>query len=312
MEQDSELRQWGRPPPLLARSPGPVTIATVSVGHYENFPVASLLCPAPIRPAVRAIYRFARTADDLADEGDAPAVQRVQALQRYRAQLHAAWQGQTPLEWHDVFEELIPAARRHGLALAPFDDLLDAFSQDCNHPLYTDREQLLDYCRRSANPIGRLLLALYRIDDAQSLCQSDAICSALQLINFWQDPSVDLPRQRCYFPVRDATAHGLALSDLRAGADSPATQALLRDLCAWAGALMHQGVPLARRLPGRIGWELRFVVQGGLRILEKIAAMQHRTLSHRPTLVGGDWLPLTWRAIFMRSSPPPLPAGVSR
>ena len=290
----------------------PVRIGAVSVGPYENFPVASLLCPAPLRPAVRAIYRFARTADDLADEGDAPAAQRIEALRRYRGALHAAWRGQSPSDWPEVFAELIPAARRHGLALSPFDDLLDAFTQDCSNPPYADREQLLDYCRRSANPIGRLLLALYGIGDGESLRQSDAICSALQLINFWQDPSVDLRRGRCYFPARDAASHGLALSDLQAGSDTPATQALLRDLCGWAGHLMHQGAPLACRLPGRAGWELRLVVQGGLRILEKIAAMQHRTLSHRPTITGRDWLPLTWRAMAMRPSTAPLATEVSR
>ena len=284
----------------------------MSVGHYENFPVASLLCPAHLRPPVQAIYRFARAADDLADEGHASPAERIDALRRYRSALHAAWRSDPTAEWQDVFGSLIPAARRHGLTLAPFDDLLDAFTQDCGNPQYQDRDDLLDYCRRSANPIGRLLLALYRIEDGQSLQQSDAICSALQLINFWQDPSVDLPRGRCYFPVRDAARHGLALADMRACADTPATQALVRDLCAWAGGLMHQGAPLARRLPGRIGWELRLVVQGGLRILEKIAAMQHRTLSHRPTLAGRDWLPMTWRAITMRSPRPPIAPELSR
>jgi squalene synthase HpnC len=284
----------------------------VSVGHYENFPVASLLCPAHLRPPVQAIYRFARTADDLADEGQASPAERIAALQRYRSALHAAWRGDPSADWPDVFGSLIPAARRHRLALAPFDDLLDAFTQDCGNPHYQDRDHLLDYCRRSANPIGRLLLALYRIEDGQSLQQSDAICSALQLINFWQDPSVDLPRGRCYFPAQDAARHGLALADLRAGADTAATQALLRDLCAWAGDLMRQGAPLARRLPGRIGWELRLVVQGGLRILEKIARMQHRTLSHRPRLAGGDWAPMTWRAITMRTHCPSNTASSSR
>ncbi|HYE70684.1 MAG TPA: squalene synthase HpnC [Aquabacterium sp.] len=276
----------------------------MSVGHYENFPVASLLCPASLRAPVQAIYRFARTADDLADEGDASPVQRMDALTRYRDALHAAWHGEPVPAWAEVFGPLITAARGHGLALGPFDDLLDAFTQDCGNPLYEDREQLLDYCRRSANPIGRLLLALYRIEDQESLRQSDAICSALQLINFWQDPSVDLARGRCYFPARDAAAHGLALAHLQSGHDSPATQALLQDLCAWARSLMRQGAPLALRLPGRIGWELRLVIQGGLRILEKIAAMQHRTLSHRPTLALRDWLPMTWRAITMPAAFP--------
>jgi hydroxysqualene synthase len=221
--------------------------------------------------------------------------------------------GRTPqADWPEVFGLLIPAARHHGLPLAPFDDLLDAFTQDCANPRYQDRDQLLDYCRRSANPIGRLLLTLYRVDDSQSLRQSDSICSALQLINFWQDPSEDLPRGRCYFPARDAARHGLALTELRAGTDTPATQALVRELCEWAGELMRQGAPLACRLPGRIGWELRLVVQGGLRILEKIAAMQYRTLSHRPELATRDGLLLTWRAISMRGSRFAASPGLSR
>jgi squalene synthase HpnC len=298
--------------PGIGRSVARVTIAEVSVGHYENFPVASLLCPPHLRPPVRAIYVFARTADDLADEGAAAPSERIGALQRYRAGLHATWRGETHSAWPEVFGPLVQAARRHGLALDPFDDLLDAFTQDCANPWYRDRDELLDYCRRSANPIGRLLLRLYRIDDSESLRQSDAICSALQLINFWQDPSVDLPRGRCYFPKLDAARHGLALTELRAGVDTPSTQALLRELCRWADELMRQGAPLASRLPGRIGWELRLVVQGGLRILEKIAAMQHRTLSHRPKLTGRDALPLIWRAITMRTSAPRSAAELSR
>lgn len=269
---------------------------SVSVDHYENFPVASVLCPPALRPAVHAIYRFARTADDLADEGPATAEERVGALTRYRVELHRALAGQAAAEWPDVFTPLASVAQRHGLPMRPFDDLLDAFIQDCGNPRYDSRAELLDYCRRSANPIGRLLLRLYRVDDAESLQQSDAICTALQLINFWQDPSVDLPRGRIYFPARDAAAHGLGLDALEAGRDSAASQALLRELSNWAAGLMLQGAPLVRRLPGRIGWELRLVVQGGLRILEKIAAMHYRTLTRRPTLGPRDIPPMLWRA----------------
>jgi squalene synthase HpnC len=278
----------------------------VSVGHYENFPVASVLCPPALRPAIQAIYRFARTADDLADEGQATPCERIEALRRYRSELHATWEGASAAHWPEVFAPLIPIAHRHALDLLLFDDLLDAFVQDCSNPRYDSRDQLIDYCRRSANPIGRLLLGLYRIDDAQALRQSDAICSALQLINFWQDPSVDLLRGRCYFPAQDAAVHGLSLDALVAGRDTPASQALLRNLCEWAEELMQRGAPLACRLPGRIGWELRLVVQGGLRILEKIAAMHHRTLSRRPTLRGGDWAPIAWRALRMRAPQAPL------
>ncbi|NRF68635.1 squalene synthase HpnC [Aquincola sp. S2] len=272
----------------------------MSVDHYENFPVASILCPARLRPAVRAIYAFARTADDIADEGTASPDERRDELLRYRAALHAAFAGAVQ-DWPRVFQPLAECARRHGLPLSPFDDLLDAFVQDCANPHYQDRAELLDYCRRSANPIGRLLLALYGVHDRASLMQSDAICSALQLINFWQDPSVDLPRGRVYFPATDARRHGLALNALTAGRDDAATQALLRELVQWAGSLMQQGAPLALRLPGRVGWELRLVVQGGLRILEKIEAMQFRTFSQRPTLGRRDFAPMLWRALRMRS-----------
>ena len=177
----------------------------MAVQHYENFPVASLLCPAPLRPAVVAIYHFARTADDLADEGDAPQEQRLAQLARYRADLEAALAGSGGRggsgAWAGVFERLAAAAREQSLPPRWLHALLDAFEQDVRNPPYADREALLDYCARSANPVGRLLLHLYGVGDTLSLRQSDAICSALQLINFWQDLSVDLPRGRVYLPL---------------------------------------------------------------------------------------------------------------
>ncbi len=277
----------------------------VPVDHYENFPVASVLCPPALRAALQAIYHFARTADDLADEGDASADVRRLRLAQYRAALMAAANGAVAADrWPAVFGPLAQAIQAHGLPLPLLDDLLDAFIQDTGNPHYADRAQLLDYCRRSAHPVGRLMLHLAGVHDALSLAQSDAICSALQLINFWQDPSVDLPRGRHYVPVADAARHGLRLQDLTAGlqtsADSAASQALLRELCHWAAALMQQGAPLACRVPGRLGWELRLVVQGGLRILERIAAMQYRTLGQRPTLSALDLPVLLWRALRMR------------
>ena len=277
------------------------------VDHYENFPVASILCPPALRAPVQAIYHFARTADDLADEGETSADARRHTLAQYRLALVAAANGAVAADrWPAVFGPLAQAIQAHALPLPLLDDLLDAFIQDTGNPHYADRNQLLDYCRRSANPVGRLMLHLAGVQDAVSLDQSDAVCSALQLINFWQDPSVDLPRGRHYVPVADATRHGLRLSDLQAnpqtGADTPATQALLRELCHWAAALMQQGAPLACRVPGRLGWELRLVVQGGLRILERIAAMQYRTLAQRPTLSALDLPVLLWRALRMRPS----------
>jgi len=271
----------------------------VTVDHYENFPVASVLCPPALRPAVVAIYHFARTADDIADEGDAPAAQRLADLAAYREALMALYAGRAAgPRWPQVFSALGAAVSRYALPAAPLHDLLDAFTQDVGNPPYGDRAALLDYCRRSANPIGRLLLHLYGVNDAVSLRQSDAICTALQLINFWQDLSVDLPRGRVYVPHDALTAHGLQLLDLTA-TDSAATQALVQDLCTWAQTLMHTGAPLATRLPGRAGWELRLVVQGGLRILERIGAMHHATLHARPKLTAFDAPRLLWRALRM-------------
>jgi squalene synthase HpnC len=276
----------------------------VGVEHYENFPVASVLCPPELRPPITAIYGFARTADDIADEGDATPLQRISTLQAYLAELEAISQGRDPgPRWPQVFVPLRSAVERHTLPIQPLRDLVDAFVQDASNPQYADRLQLLDYCRRSANPVGRLLLHLYRIDDERSLTQSDSICSALQLINFWQDLSVDLPRGRCYPPLADLASHGLTFDQLLAPSDTAAAsaQAMVADLCRWARELMVSGAPLARRIPGRAGWELRLVVQGGLRILDKIAAMNHRTLTGRPKLSPMDVPLLCWRALI--SSP---------
>lgn len=270
----------------------------MSVEHYENFPVASWLCPAPLRPSVVAIYRFARTADDIADEGDAAPPQRLALLASMRRALEGS--ATDAQRWPQVFGPLQRAIERHALPQAPFTDLLDAFEQDVHNPRYADRQSLLAYCRRSANPVGRLLLHLYGMRDALSLSRSDDICTALQLINFWQDLGRDLARGRCYVPESDAARHGLALADLRSGADSDATRAVVRELCDWAQQLMRRGAPLVFDVPGRAGWELRLVVQGGLRILDKVRQADHRTLSVRPTVGASDAPRLAWRALRMR------------
>lgn len=279
----------------------------VSVDHYENFPVASVLCPAPLRPAVSAIYWFARTADDLADEGDAAPAARLADLARYRADLAATCAGTAPSpRWRTVFEPLGAAIRRHALPAAPLHDLLSAFEQDVVKHDYADRAELLDYCRRSANPVGRLLLHLYGIDEPRLLAQSDAICSALQLANFWQDLGVDTARGRLYPPRSDRLRHGVSDAQLLARADGPACRALVSALVAWTRELMLSGAPLVHQVPGRAGWELRLVVQGGLRILEKIDAMGGGTLQRRPRLRWTDGPLLLWRAACMRPHPAPL------
>ena len=273
----------------------------VSIEHYENFPVASVLCPPRIRPAVVAIYHFARTADDLADEGAATAAQRLADLSLYRQDLMAVLSGRAPSpRWRPLFELLAQRAVEFQLPTEPLSALLDAFEQDVHNPVYADRAHLLDYCRRSANPIGRLLLHLYGVTDARSLQQADQICSALQLINFWQDLSVDGPRGRVYVPEADMAALGVRRVDLLECRDGSAVRQLIAQLCEWAGSMMNEGAPLCMRLPGRAGWELRGVVQGGLRILQKIGRMQHASLLRRPKLHAGDLPLLWWRAASMQ------------
>ncbi len=279
----------------------------MSVDHYENFPVASWLCPPALRPPIAAIYWFARMADDIADEGDALPAQRLADLAAYRADLAATVSGAAPSgNWPRVFPALAVALREHGLPPPLLHDLLDAFEQDVVKQRYADRAELLDYCRRSANPVGRLLLHLYGVTDADSLRRSDAICSALQLINFWQDLGVDTRRGRLYIPLSDCERLGVLPETLMSGHDGPEVQALVRAQCDWARALMQEGAPLARRVPGRAGWELRLVVQGGLRILDRIESLGHATLRTRPALRPVDIAVMAWRALWMRAADTPL------
>ena len=272
--------------------------------HYENFPVASWLCPPRLRPPIAAIYAFARTADDIADEGDATAPQRLAELQAYGEDLARAARGDgASARWPQVFG---PLARMIAQFCLPEDllaDLLDAFRQDVAWTQaarrYADAPELLDYCRRSANPVGRLLLHLYGVDDATSLAQSDAICTALQLINFWQDPTRDIPRGRHYFPAEDCARFGVAQADLLALRQTPEATKLIAYCADWASATMLKGSQLVHAVPGRAGWELRLVVQGGLRILDHIRAQGYTTLQSRPAVGKRDLPVMLWRALRM-------------
>ena len=270
------------------------------VNHYENFPVASILCPPALRPAITAIYWFARTADDIADEGDASPQTRLDDLAAYRADLLASATGQAVSQrWKPVFNALAPVIRQFDLPLNLLGDLLSAFEQDVTKTRYADRAELLHYCSLSANPVGRLLLHLYGVNDALSLQQSDCICSALQLVNFWQDLSVDIPRGRIYLPADSWATHGVTEAQLLALQISPASTALVAANVAWAQELMHQGQGLCKKVPGRAGWELRLVVQGGLRIAEKIEQLGFETLATRPKIRAWDVALMAWRSLRM-------------
>ncbi|HEX6722810.1 MAG TPA: squalene synthase HpnC, partial [Burkholderiaceae bacterium] len=240
---------------------------------------------------------------DLADEGDDPPAQRLEALAAYRADLDAVYAGRpVSPRWRPVFDALARTVEHHRLPHALLTDLLSAFSQDVTVTRYADRAALLDYCRRSANPIGRLLLHLYGVHDADALRRSDDICTALQLINFWQDLSVDLPRARNYVPHADAQRHGVSWRGHKAMPDTPAARALVRDLVHWAAALITEGAALPPRIPGRAGWELRLVLHGGWRVLEKIARMDYASMAHRPRLQMSDLPLLLWRCVRYSSA----------
>ena len=282
-----------------ASSAAPIT-------HYENFPVASWLCPARLRAPIGAIYHFARTADDLADEGEASPAERLQALTAYRQALWAASDGDPVAPdqaWAWVFAPLQQVIRRHQLPTQLLHDLLDAFVQDVEKTRdgagYADQVELLAYCARSANPVGRLLLHLYGVTEPMALQNSDLICTALQLINFWQDLSVDIPRGRFYLPQADCVRHGVTQAELLASQSTQSATHLIAEQVATARAGMLKGSELVHSIPGRAGWELRLVVQGGLRILDRIEALDYATLQTRPKLRRGDLALMGWRALWM-------------
>jgi squalene synthase HpnC len=254
------------------------------------------LVPRDLAPAVLAIYRFARSADDLADEGDAPAAERIAALDRYGQALEAIAAGHPPAT--PPFPELAAAIARHALPLALFHDLLSAFRQDVTTTRYETVAALHDYCRRSANPIGRLLLQLYGKATAENCARSDAICTALQLINFWQDIAIDWRKGRVYLPQEDLRRFGVGEAHIAEGRCDGAWRALIGDETARTRALLESGRPLTAALPWRLALELSGVLAGGHRVLDRIDAVGGDVFRHRPQLARGDWLIVASHALF--------------
>jgi phytoene synthase len=266
------------------------------VDHYENFPVASWLLPARLRGPIEAIYAFARGADDIADEGELPEAARLRGLERYRRALDEIESGDLPAE--PAFVRLASAVREHGLPVALLRDLLEAFAQDVTKRRYATYEELLDYSRRSANPVGRLVLHLMRRTDAPSLAHSDAICSALQFINFWQDVALDWGKGRVYIPQEDMDRFGVTEEHIAGGRTDDRWRALMRFECGRARELLLSGRPLGRSLPGRLGLEIRATIEGGARIAGKIDRAGGDVFRHRPVLGKRDWAGILARAAF--------------
>jgi squalene synthase HpnC len=259
----------------------------MTVNHYENFPVASALLPARLRKPVALIYRFAREADDFADEGEIEPGERLQNLETFRREVARIKAGAAPaIAW---FGDLAAVIEQHSLPVSAFDDLLSAFSQDVVQSRYDTYDALLDYCRRSANPVGRLLLALYGARERSCATWSDAICTSLQLINFLQDVAIDFKKGRIYLPLDEMAKFGVPEQQIARGKVDTRWRGLMGFQVERARALLESGAPLGRALPGRIGLELRMIIAGGLRILEKIERVDFDVFRKRPVLRTFDW-----------------------
>jgi phytoene synthase len=260
----------------------------MSVDHYENFPVASILLPAHIRRAVEVIYYFARQADDIADEGAISSEERLARLGEFRAELQRFDTPEGPRT--PLFEALAGIVEKFNLPVQLLHDLLDAFSQDVVKKRYANFEELQDYCSRSANPVGRLLLHLYGAATPQNLVYSDHICTSLQLINFWQDVQKDYAIARIYIPQDEMARFAVSESHIAAEQVDKAWQDLMQFQIQRAREMMRSGAPLGSILGGRIGLEMRLIIAGGNRILSKLERAGYDMFRHRPVLRPHDWL----------------------
>ena len=266
-----------------------------AVQHYENFPVASVLLPRHLRHPVQVIYAFARQADDIADEGNDSPLVRLEKLQQYKVALDLIERGETsdiPL-----FRDLAEVIRKHQLPLQYFRDLLDAFSQDVQKTRYANFGEVMDYCRRSANPVGRLLLHLYGQTDSRQLALSDGICSALQLINFLQDVAIDYQKGRIYLPQDELAKYGISEQQLAHNEPSPVWWPFMQFQIERTRKILQAGAPLGKQLSGRIGLELRLIIMGGDRILQKLHNTQGDIFQQRPILRPLDWIYMFYRAV---------------
>jgi squalene synthase HpnC len=281
------------------------------VAHYENFPVASWLVPARLRAPIEAIYGFARAADDVADEGDASETERLAGLDRFLLALDEIDSGRRPGD--PAFARLADAVRDFALPTRLLRDLIDAFQQDVRKKRYGTYAELLDYSRRSANPIGRLVLHVFgktgdglffsaanKGNALSPVEQSDAICSALQFINFWQDVAVDWHKGRVYIPQEDLARFGVSEADIAARCADGRWRELMDFECARSRALLLSGTPLAAQLPGRLGMEIRATIHGGATILDKIQAVSGDVFRRRPALRAFDWLAILAKTLAGR------------
>lgn len=266
-----------------------------TVQHYENFPVASILLPRHLRRPVGIIYAFARAADDFADEGEHDDATRLALLDGFRKQLDDLAAGKTPTT--PLFEQIAEIVAYCQLPLQPFYDLLDAFSQDVVKKRYADFGELMDYCRRSANPVGALLLHLYGAATPKNLAYSNAVCSSLQLINFLQDVAIDYSeKNRIYLPQDEMVRYGINEKYLERSLVVGMWNPFMQFQIERVRKLLHSGTPLGKILPGRIALELRMIILGGETILRKLHKNSD-VFNDRPVLQTGDWFYMAYHAL---------------
>jgi len=268
------------------------------ITHYENFPVASVLLPRRLRRPIQVIYAFARQADDFADEGDDPPEIRLARLNQFRIELDRIERGEHSDQ--ALFNDLALIIREHQLPIQYFRDLLSAFSQDVTQTRYQHFGEVMEYCRRSANPIGRLLLHLYRVTDARAFAYADGICTALQLINFLQDIAIDSQKGRIYLPQDELAQYGITEQQLAIGDANGLWWAFMQFQLTRTRKLLQAGAPLGTQLKGRIGLEMRLIIMGGNTILKKIHAVRGDVFHARPILKPTDWPYILYRAILAK------------
>lgn len=269
--------------------------------HYENFPVASILLPANLRQPIAVIYAFARSADDFADEGDLNEQQRLDALNNYEKILDNLNGLNRDLNDHQIFIALSDVIRKHNLPVSLFKDLLSAFKQDVTKKRYENFQQVLDYCTRSANPVGRLLLHLLNKDDPENLESSDLICSSLQLINFLQDIQQDYrENNRIYLPLDEMRNYGISESMIAEQQNSNPMNELITHQIKRAQQMMLKGAPLGDRIPGRFGLQLRMMINGGLQVCKLLENNQENVYA-RPRLRKRDWLTISFYSLIRKT-----------
>jgi squalene synthase HpnC len=273
------------------------SLQLLAESHYENFPVGSFLLPREFRAPIRLVYAFARVADDIADEGNDSKEARLRSLDDWEGEFRRAMAGNSGMPF---FQDLCEAIGKYAIPTSLFFDLITAFRMDAAGKEYDTFDDLLFYCRHSANPVGRILLHIFSCANGETGRLSDSICTALQLANFWQDLSVDIKRNRVYIPREDFERFGLRADDLRNGGGTDAIRALIEFQVERTKKLFLDGKPLFRLIDKRFAFELRLTYHGGLRITEKVERLGGNILHQRPVLSRYDWALIASRSLLIR------------